>query len=215
MAQEKRKKTNREINTRIRLLPNADLAVPVTLNDLGEGQTWPPDRCRKRNERMQRQYELSKGKYNYFIPEEPQRTRQYNRVGGLFDATTALLLATNPGLDIDDLGVRLSLHNAIEKVAYDALRHGRGIFLGIDNSIRSLDIRNTYPLESGASLGWVSVERRITSDSVNGDPNIVIIYVWDREAETYGGIIRELNGENRFGKVIGEVEALSCTTRSC
>ena len=183
----------------VRKLPQANLAAPITLSDIRQGAQWPPDRCRSRMDRMNRQWEISMGDYSYFIPRAEERTREINRIGAVFDSMSDLLLTNEPGADLNDEKLQMELRVALEILVYDIMRHGRGVVLGYDNNIQALSIRNTFPLEYNASMGWVTVRPRVTTKSQDGNPNEVEFLIWLRETNEYKGMVWEING-NSLGR---------------
>ena len=189
----------------VRDLPTANMAAPVALSDIKAGAQWPPRRCTARMYRMEKQYQASKGNFTYFIPDMEERTRQYNRIGAVLGSVKSLLLVNEP--EIDDKILRKALTESIEKLIYDMYRHGRGVVIGYGDTIKALDIRNTFPLESNASLGWVSVETRTTTASSDGLPDVITFIIWYRETGELGGEIWSLRG-NKLGEKIGSTEVL-------
>ena len=169
------------------ILPEVYLACPVTESDWQSGQTWPPDRCKERDARFTLQHNVSRGDFTSVIKPLDEQTVSIDRIGSFIDAVSAILLTTDPGNDITDDAVRISLQNMIDNVASDALKHGRGIMAMIDGELRWLDIRYAWPY--GDTDYWAFVEPVVTIESEDGSPNRLRIMVWD--GTNMGGEYRE------------------------
>ena len=192
----------------IRALPKADLAIPISLGDITEGKQWPPPHCLRRIDRMERQYEVSKGDFSYFISAPEERMIQFNRIGAVLNAYDDLLLYSEPGTDIEDVTIRMALRIALGKAIVDVLRHGRSVVIGHGGTLQAFDIRSTFPLGLNASDGWVASQTNITPDSKDGEPDAIMLLIWDRSEGNLGGEIRKLEN-NTLGKVIAPIETVA------
>ena len=183
--------------------------VPVLIEDIRDGQQWPPTRLQARIDRFREREELAAGDYSSVIEDTKKRKVIVNRIGAYLDTVSALLLATNPGEGLEDRR-RYELQNMLDNAARDACKHGKAIMIELNDRLMTMPIRNAFPV--GDSEAWLFIEPKVTASSLDGRPNVLNILIW--ENDRVSGIIHEYHIDDtsstgQIGRRVAELPAES------
>ena len=134
--------------------------VPVFMEDIGIGKSWPNDRIKERYDRANVLNAVSKGNISNFV-DTPFYVDRYD---SLRTITSALLCGDHPEAE-----GYTDLEYSVSRSDWDGATYGKSLFVGTnDGMVNVPDIRNCWPI-GGTKDDWIILYPRIGPTSKNGE----------------------------------------------